>query len=74
MTNARKKNTKPTYGHSPDRYNDSQVTAEEPDRREFHRGQEGMNAGMVADVEFTETRPLKEIWKGMPPMPPKRRT
>lgn len=50
----------------PDRFDDTSVSAEAPDREAYHKGQPNLDAEMVADVEFPQTRVIREAWAGMP--------
>lgn len=54
-------------GHSPDRFDDTSVVGETPDRREYHDHQENLDPQTVAAVEFRQNRPIRESWTGMPP-------
>ena len=53
----------------PDSFQDAQITSEEPDKISYADRQKNLDPQTVADVEFRQTRPIKEAWSGTPRKP-----
>ena len=62
MAKLPRKNQKPKYGHSPDRFDDASVVGEQPDKQEYHVHQENMDQAMIDPVSFPLNRPMQGSW------------